>query len=357
MKKIISILLVLAMMLAMAACGNSGVTPTEPQNTNAPTNGNDPTDAPTEPAGYNVAGSYKFDPGDQGGLGVEYMLHEDGTYYMDEFTSVVSIGTYTVEEGTGTDENGNKILAVVTFDFDAEGVSHNVIEKEVDGVKMTYLCGIYCSLSWATYDLAKLGTDLEETLATLADYYSVGYGEDGIHVSVYTDYSYVLDGIYGATEAGSIGTFTKELTADGVVYTMTEEETDKVFTLTLGETATLSDGTNSYPMLDKDPTAQKAVTYTFSGLVDGWFGVTINCYDDGSFELTEGMPDGSQNFVTLAGTYEFAMDWSKFTFVFEDGSVLECPTMDYSTWSGEYTLATVGYTSVPTATVSWSNAG
>ena len=357
MKKLISILLVLAMMLAMAACGGPS---TEPTTGNDPTNA--PTDAPSNtptdaPAGFSVVGSYKFDPGDQGGLGVEYMLHEDGTYYMDEFTSVVSIGTYTFTEATGTDENGNKLLGTVVFDFDAEGVSHNVIEKDVDGVKMTYQCGIYCSLSWATYDLAKLGTDLEETLATLADYYSASYGEDGIHVSVYTDYSYVLDGIYGATEAGSMGTFTKELTENGTVYTMTEEETGKVFTLTIGETVTLSDGTNSYSMLDKDPTAEKAVTYTFSGLVDGWFGVSINCYDDGSFELTEGMADGSQVFVALAGTYEFAADWSKFTFTFEDGSVLECPTVDYSTWSGEYTLATVGYTSVPTATVSWSNAG
>lgn len=351
MKKILSVLLCVALLLALAACGGPTNPTTQPQGTTPSTN------APTEPAGYSVAGSYKFDPGDQGGLGVEYMLHEDGTYYMDEFTSVVSIGTYTVTEGNGTDADGNKILAVVTFDFDAEGVSHNVIEKEVDGVKMTYLCGIYCSLSWATYDLAKLGVDLEETLATLADYYSANYGEDGIHVSVYTDYSYVLDGIYGATEAGSIGKFTKELTADGVIYTMTEDETGKVFTLTLGATATLSDGTTSYPMLDKDPTAEKAVVYTFSGLVDGWFAVTINCYDDGSFELAEGMADGSMTFATAAGTYEFAVDWSKFTFTFENGSVLECPTVDYSTWSGEYTLATVGYTSVPTATVAWSNAG
>ena len=350
MKKILSVLLCVALLLAMAACDPA--TPTEPQGTTPSTN------APTEPAGFNVAGSYKFDPGDQNGLGVEYMLHEDGTYYMDEFTSVVSIGTYTFTAADGTDDEGNKLLGTVTFDFDAEGVSHNVIEKEVDGVKMTYLCGIYCSLSMSTYDLAKLGVDLEETLATIADYYSVGYAEDGIHVSLYTDYSYVLDGIYGATEAGSMGKFSKELTADGAVYTMTEDETGKTFTLTLGATATLSDGTNSYPMLDKDPTAEKAVVYTFTcDVVDGWFGVSINCYDDGTFALTEGMADGSQIFVTLTGTYEFAADWSKFTFTFEDGSILECPTVDYSTWSGEYTLATVGYTSVPTATVAWSNAG
>ena len=352
MKKILSVLLCVALLLAMAACGGPTNPTTQPQ-------GSQPQETqPTEPAGFNVAGSYKFDPGDQNGLGVEYMLHEDGTYYMDEFTSVVSIGTYTFTAADGTDDEGNKLLGTVTFDFDAEGVSHNVIEKEVDGVKMTYLCGIYCSLSWATYDLAKLGVDLEETLATIADYYSVGYGEDGIHVSVYTDYSYVLDGIYGATEAGSIGTFTKELTADGVVYTMTEEETGKVYTLTLGATATLSDGTNSYPMLDKDPTAEKAVVYTFTcDVVDGWFGVTINCYDDGSFQLTEGMADGSQIFVTRTGTYEFAADWSKFTFTFEDGAILECPTVDYSTWSGEYTLATVGYTSVASVVLGWSNAG
>ena len=203
----------------------------------------------------------------------------------------------------------------------------------------------------------KLGVDLEETLATIADYYSANYGEDGIHVSLYTDYSYVLDGIYGATEAGSIGKFTKELTADGAIYTMTEDETGKTFTFTVGATVTLNDGSKTYPMLDKDPTAEKAVVYTFTGLADGWFAVTINCYDDGSFELAEGMADGSMTFVTAAGTYEFAADWSKFTFTFEDGSVLECPTVDYSTWSGEYTLLTVGYTSVPAVTVAWSNAG
>ena len=224
MKKLICVLLSLAILLAMSACSLLPF----PQNPTEPENPTDP-----EPEVFSIVGSYKFDPGDQGGLGVEYMLHADGTYYMDEFTSVVSIGTYTVAEGEGVDEDGNTILAVVTFDFDAEGVSHNVIEKEVEGVKMVYLCDIYCSLSWATYDLAKLGTDLEETLATLANYYSTNYGEDGIHVSINSDYSYVLDGIYGVTEAGSIGTFVKELTADGVVYTMTEEETGKVFAAVL----------------------------------------------------------------------------------------------------------------------------
>ena len=352
MKKIISILLVMAMLLALAACDGNTTDPT-----NAPTN--EPTNAPTEaPAGFSIAGSYKYDPGDQNGLGVEYMLHEDGTYYMDEFTSVVSIGTYTFTEATGTDDEGNKLLGTVVFDFDAEGVSHNIIEKDVEGVTMVYLCDIYCSLSWATYDLAKLGTDLEETLATIADYYSENYGEDGIHVSMYTDYSYVLDGIYGALEAGSMGTFTKELTENGTVYTMTEEETNKTFTLTVGETVTLSDGTNSYNMLDKDPTSEKAVTYTFTGdVIDGWFAASINCYDDGTFQLTEGMADGSQIFVTRTGTYEFAADWSKFTFTFEDGTTFECPTVDYSTWSGEYTLATVGYTSVASVILGWTNAG
>lgn len=350
MKKILSILLCVALLLALAACGNNP-TPTEPQGTTPSTND------PAEPAGFNVAGSYKFDPGDQNGLGVEYMLHEDGTYYMDEFTSIVSIGTYTFTEATGTDDGGNKLLGTVTFDFDAEGVSHNVIEKVVDGVTMVYLCDIYCSLSMTTCDLAKLGTDLEETLATVADYYSENYGEDGIHVSLYTDYSYVLDGIYGATEAGSMGKFTKELTADGTVYTLTEDETGKTFVLTMGTTVTLNDDANSYSMMDKDPTAEKAVVYTFTcDPVDGWFGVTVSCYDDGTFQLTEGMADGSQIFTTLTGTYEFAADWSKFTFTFEDGNVLECPTADYSTWSGEYTLATVGYTTVPTVILAWSNA-
>ena len=350
MKKILSVLLCVALLLALAACDPTPAT--DPQGTTPSTN------APTEPAGYNVAGSYKYDPGDQNGLGVEYMLHEDGTYYMDEFTSVVSIGTYTFTEATGTDDEGNKILGTVVFDFDAEGVSHNVIEKQVEGVTMVYLCDIYCSLSMGTYDLAKLGTDLEETLATIADYYSENYGEDGIHVSVYTDYSYVMDGIYGATEAGSMGKFTKELTADGTIYTMTEDETGKTFTLTVGATATLSDGTNSYNMLDKDPTSEKAATYVFTGdVIDGWFAATITCYEDGTFALTEGMSDGSRIFVTRTGTYEFAADWSKFTFTFDDGAVLECPTVDYSTWSGEYTRATVGYTSVATVVLGWTNAG
>lgn len=349
MKKLICVLLSLTMLLALAAC--------------APQSGtNDGTQTPTTTAdsapAFSVAGSYKYDPGDQNGLGVEYMLHEDGTYYMDEFTSVVSIGTYTFTEAEGKDDEGNTILGKVTFDFDAEGTSHNVITKTVDGVEMTYLCDIYCSLSLGTYDLAKLGTDLEETLATIADYYSKNYAEDGIHVSLYTDYSYVLDGIYGAAEAGSMGKFTKELTADGAIYTMTEDETGKTFTFTVGAAVTLSDGTATYPMLDKDPTAEKAAAQVFTcAPVDGWFVVTINCYDDGTFQLTEGMADGSQIFVTAAGTYEFAADYSKFTFTFEDGSVLECPTVDYTVWSGEYTLQTVGYTSVTTATVSWSSAG
>lgn len=352
MKKLISLLLCAALLLALAACGTK-----EPVNNDEPQNETPNNEVQEQPEAFNVAGSYKFDPGDQNGLGVEYMLHGDGTYYMDEFTSVVSIGTYTFTEAEGTDDEGNTILGTVTFDFDAEGTSHNVITKTVDGVEMTFLCDIYCSLSWATYDLSKLGVDLEETLATVADYYSEAYAEDGIHVSVYTDYSYVLDGIYGAAEAGSIGTFTKELTAEGTVYTMTEEETGKVFTLTVGETVSLTSDSASYAMTDVDPTAAQEAAYVFTGLVDDWFGVTVNCYGDGTFELVEGMADGSQVFTTAAGTYEFAADWSKFTFTFENGTVLECPTADYAVWSGEHTLLTVGYTSVPTATISWSAAG
>lgn len=346
MKKWISILLAVTMLLALAACGGN----TDPSETQG-------TGAPTGPEVYSVAGSYKFDPGDQGGLGVEYMLHEDGTYYMDEFTSVVSIGTYTVTEGSGTDANGNTIKAVVTFDFDEAGISHNVIEKEMDGVTMTYLCGIHCSLSGADYDLAKLGTPLEETTATIAGYFSESYGEDGIAVSIYSDYSYVLDGIYGAAEAGSIGTFTKTLNGETTVYTMTEEETGKVFTLTVGETVTLTAGEKEYPMVDTDPTTAKEEAQVFTGLLDEWFLVKITCYTDGSFELTEGMADGSMAFVTRTGTYEFAADYSKFTFTFDSGEVLECPTADYSVWSGEYTLQTVGYISAPSVVVAWSMNG
>ena len=62
MKKILSVLLCVALLLALAACDPA--TPTEPQGTTPSTN------APTEPAGFNVAGSYKFDPGDQNGGGL-----------------------------------------------------------------------------------------------------------------------------------------------------------------------------------------------------------------------------------------------------------------------------------------------
>ena len=64
MKKILSVLLCVALLLALAACGGPTNPTTQPQGTTPSTN------APTEPAGYSVAGSYKFDPGDQGGSGL-----------------------------------------------------------------------------------------------------------------------------------------------------------------------------------------------------------------------------------------------------------------------------------------------
>ena len=90
MKKILSVLLCVALLLALAACDPAP--PTEPQGTTPSTN------APTEPAGFNVAGSYKFDPGDQNGLGVEYMLHEDGTYYIAEYLGVLERADRTERE-------------------------------------------------------------------------------------------------------------------------------------------------------------------------------------------------------------------------------------------------------------------
>ena len=69
-------------------------------------------DTPVAPAEVTVEGGYGYYPPDQGGIGLELNLYEDGTYYYSQFTAVLYSGTYTAEEASGTDEDGNTILAI-----------------------------------------------------------------------------------------------------------------------------------------------------------------------------------------------------------------------------------------------------
>ena len=213
-------------------------------------------DTPVAPAEVTVEGGYGYYPPDQGGIGLELNLYEDGTYYYSQFTAVLYSGTYTAEEASGTDEDGNTIHYTVTFDdqvnFGEE--THNIV-SDADGT--VYLTNMYDDMSLTTYNFSKQDDYLEEDVQTVEQFWSTNYAEDFVTATFYSDNSYTLDGINGAGYAGSLGTYTSETAEDGTVtYTMTDgDDSSKVYTITVvGATITLTGTETEYTMTSINPT-------------------------------------------------------------------------------------------------------
>ena len=283
----IAALTVAAFSFGLAACKPDPEKPDEPDTPGG--------DTPVTPAEVTVEGGYAYYPPDQGGIGLELNLNEDGTFYYNEFTQNIYYGTYSAEEATGTDSQGRTILYTVTFDendvFGEE--THHIVQDGED----VYLTAMYCDMSGGTYDYTKQEEPFEEAVQTVDQFWSVDFETNFITVAFYSDESYALDGINGAGQAGSLGTYTSETAEDGTVtYTMTDDDdSSKVYTVTVsGSTITLKSGETEYAMTATNPTAKLSMTLTGTYAEMGAT-LTLSCYDDSTCDLK----------ISIAG-YEFS---------------------------------------------------
>ena len=292
-------------------------------------------DTPVAPAVVTVEGGYGYYPPDQGGIGLELNLYEDGTYYYSQFTSVLYSGTYTAEEASGTDEDGNTIHYTVTFDdqvnFGEE--THNIV-SDADGT--VYLTNMYDDMSLLTYNFSKQEDYLEEVVQTVEQFWSTNYAEDFVTATFYSDNSYTLDGINGAGYAGSLGTYTSETAEDGTVtYTMTDgDDSSKVYTITVvGASITLTGTDTDYTMTSINPNLVVEVEFTGS---NSWSAaVVLTCYDDSSANLQITM-EGVMDFADATGTWQYMSDGDYYVFVF-GGTVYTAENTD-GTYSFSYKI-------------------
>ena len=292
-------------------------------------------DTPVTPAEVTVEGGYGYYPPDQGGIGLELNLYEDGTYYYSQFTAVLYSGTYTAEEASGTDEDGNTIHYTVTFDdqvnFGEE--THNIV-SDADGT--VYLTNMYDDMSLLTYNFSKQEDYLEEVVQTVEQFWSTNYAEDFVTATFYSDNSYTLDGINGAGYAGSLGTYTSETAEDGTVtYTMTDgDDSSKVYTITVvGASITLTGTETDYTMTSINPNLVVEVEFTGS---NSWgAAVVLTCYDDSSANLQITM-EGVMDFADATGTWQYMSDGDYYVFVF--GSTVYTAVNTDGTYSFSYKI-------------------
>ena len=292
-------------------------------------------DTPVAPAEVTVEGGYGYYPPDQGGIGLELNLYEDGTYYYSQFTAVLYSGTYTAEEASGTDEDGNTIHYTVTFDdqvnFGEE--THNIV-SDADGT--VYLTNMYDDMSLTTYNFSKQDDYLEEDVQTVEQFWSTNFAEDFVTATFYSDNSYTLDGINGAGYAGSLGTYTSETAEDGTVtYTMTDgDDSSKVYTITVvGASITLTGTETDYTMTSINPNLVVEVEFTGS---NSWgAAVVLTCYDDSSANLQITM-EGVMDFADATGTWQYMSDGDYYVFVF-GGTVYTAENTD-GTYSFSYKI-------------------
>lgn len=292
-------------------------------------------DMPVAPAEVTVEGGYGYYPPDQGGIGLELNLYEDGTYYYSQFTAVLYSGTYTAEEASGTDEDGNTIHYTVTFDdqvnFGEE--THNIV-SDADGT--VYLTNMYDDMSLTTYNFSKQDDYLEEVVQTVEQFWSTNYAEDFVTATFYSDNSYTLDGINGAGYAGSLGTYTSETAEDGTVtYTMTDgDDSSKVYTITVvGATITLTGTETEYTMTSINP--DLVVEFEMTGVNSWGASLTLTCYDDSSANLQITM-EGVMDFADATGTWQYMSDGDYYVFVF-GGTVYTAENTD-GTYSFSYKI-------------------
>ena len=298
-------------------------------------------DTPVTPAEVTVEGGYGYYPPDQGGIGLELNLYEDGTYYYSQFTSVLYSGTYTAEEASGTDEDGNTIHYTVTFDdqvnFGEE--THNIV-SDADGT--VYLTNMYDDMSLTTYNFSKQDDYLEEVVQTVEQFWSTNYAEDFVTATFYSDNSYTLDGINGAGYAGSLGTYTSETAEDGTVtYTMTDgDDSSKVYTITVvGASITLTGTETEYTMTSIDP--DLVVEVEFTGSSSRGASLTLGCYDGctANMQITmEGVPD----FADATGTWTYMADRDYYVITF-GATIYTAENDGEGTYSFEYTIANANF--------------
>ena len=298
-------------------------------------------DTPVAPAEVTVEGGYGYYPPDQGGIGLELNLYEDGTYYYSQFTAVLYSGTYTAEEASGTDEDGNTIHYTVTFDdqvnFGEE--THNIV-SDADGT--VYLTNMYDDMSLLTYNFSKQEDYLEEGVQTVEQFWSTNYAEDFVTATFYSDNSYTLDGINGAGYAGSLGTYTSETAEDGTVtYTMTDgDDSSKVYTITVvGATITLTGTETEYTMTSINPDLVVEVEFTGS---NSWgAAVVLTCYDDSSANLQITM-EGVMDFADATGTWTYMADRDYYVITF-GATIYTAENDGEGTYSFEYTIANANF--------------
>ena len=298
-------------------------------------------DTPVTPAEVTVEGGYGYYPPDQGGIGLELNLYEDGTYYYSQFTSVLYSGTYTAEEASGTDEDGNTIHYTVTFDdqvnFGEE--THNIV-SDADGT--VYLTNMYDDMSLTTYNFSKQDDYLEEVVQTVEEFWSTNYAEDFVKATFYSDNSYALERINGVGYAGSLGTYTSETAEDGTVtYTMTDgDDSSKVYTITVvGASITLTGTETEYTMTSIDP--DLVVEVEFTGSNSRGASLTLTCYDDGTANMQitmEGVPD----FADATGTWTYMADRDYYVITF-GATIYTAENDGEGTYSFEYTIANANF--------------
>lgn len=299
-------------------------------------------DTPVTPAEVTVEGGYGYYPPDQGGIGLELNLYEDGTYYYSQFTAVLYSGTYTAEEASGTDEDGNTIHYTVTFDdqvnFGEE--THNIV-SDADGT--VYLTNMYDDMSLLTYNFSKQEDYLEEVVQTVEQFWSTNYAEDFVTATFYSDNSYTLDGINGAGYAGSLGTYTSETAEDGTVtYTMTDgDDSSKVYTITVvGASITLTGTETEYTMTSINPNLVVEVEFTGS---NSWgASLTLSCYDDGTANMQIVMEAMNIDISDGLGTWTYMADGDYYVITF--GTTIYTAENDgEGTYSFEYAIANANF--------------
>ncbi len=299
-------------------------------------------DTPVAPAEVTVEGGYGYYPPDQGGIGLELNLYEDGTYYYSQFTAVLYSGTYTAEEASGTDEDGNTIHYTVTFDdqvnFGEE--THNIV-SDADGT--VYLTNMYDDMSLTTYNFSKQDDYLEEDVQTVEQFWSTNYAEDFVTATFYSDNSYTLDGINGVGYAGSLGTYTSETAEDGTVtYTMTDgDDSSKVYTITVvGATITLTGTETDYTMTSINPTI--VVEFEMTGVNSWGASLTLSCYDDGTANMQIVMEAMNIDISDGLGTWTYMADGDYYVITF--GTTIYTAENDgEGTYFFEYTIANANF--------------
>lgn len=330
---------VLALSFGIAACDN----------------GNENNEGSGEtPQSVDYHGGYWYSLMIAGGVdyGVGINLYEDGTYYAIS-TQVTFSGTYTATETSGSVTiDGTEYTKYYTitlsddpFTESSNGIytgydEHCIVANSEGDILLTDI--VDGPSSQALYNLTKQDDYLEETIVTVATYYSENYATDFIKVELYSDNSYALDGINGAGQAGSLGTYISSEANGITTYTLTDEDGTTEYTIIVGETVTLSDGETNYPMSATDPNTPAEVQLTLTAAAQGWINAKIELYSDNTWTLSMDYTTGYS--VAARGTWTTDALYNNVLTVTEDeGNIFAedtyTLTVDYDTYEYSATIS------------------